>query len=110
LKEDHRTVEIVGEVDGGSFAVQVGALRVRTNEGIEIARLELVRVLDESDEVTDSVVTRAGIEEITFGKRDQRGEPTGRSTGDRNVLAIGQAAPDKMSGSIDAIVDVDHAP
>src|SRR5712691_1304669 len=69
-----------------------------------------MRVLDERDEVTDAVVARPGVEKITFGQRDQRGESTCRATGDRDVVTVGESALDKISGSIDAVVHIDHTP
>src|SRR5487761_706988 len=110
LEQDHRAVEVVGEVDGGSFAVQIRPLRVRTDQSVEVTRFELVRVLDERNQIADSEVAGAGIEKIAFGERDQRGESTRRATGDGNAFAVGKTALDKISGGIDTIVDVDHAP
>src|ERR1700693_293336 len=110
LEEDHRNLEVVREVDCGAIPVHVRSLRIRTDERVDIARLELVSVFNERLEVADPEMARAGVVEITLGQRKQRGESAGGSTCDRYALLIDEPLLDEIPRRVDAVVDIDLAP
>ena len=60
LKERNRTVELVDVVDGGALDVHVFRFfRVRSDERVQVATFELMRVLRKRFKVAHSVVTHA---------------------------------------------------
>src|ERR1700681_3890538 len=68
LEENHRHCQVVREVDRGAIPVEVGSRWIRPDEGIEVVRLELVRLLDEALEVTDSEMAGPGVVEVALGE------------------------------------------
>src|SRR4029077_2734790 len=60
LEEDHRGAQAPGEVDRRALAVEVGALRIRADQPVEVAGLELVRVAGEGLGVGDAVIAGPG--------------------------------------------------
>ena len=56
LEKDDGTGEPLGEMDGRALAVEVLTFRVRPDQSIEIAGLELVGIPDQGLAVADAVV------------------------------------------------------
>src|SRR5207244_1128121 len=59
LKHDHRPLQTIEEIHRRARAVRGLRLGIRTDESIEIARLELVRFPRQGPQVGDAVVARA---------------------------------------------------
>src|SRR6266851_3034930 len=68
LEEDHRNLEVVGEMDRRAIPVEVGSFRIGTDECVRVVSLELVRLLDKQHEVADPEMAGAGVVEITLGQ------------------------------------------
>ena len=102
--------EPVGVVDRRALAVEVRALRVRADQPVEVARLELVRVARERRQVADAVVARAGAERVAEGERAERRVAAGAAARDGAALAVGQTPRDEVARAVHAVVDVHDAP
>ena len=83
----------IGEVDRRARAIERLRLGIRADQRVEVARLELVRVLRQHLEVADAVVAGAGAEDVVEGQRRQRRVAAGAAAADRPVASrIGLAA------------------
>ena len=110
LKEDQRTGELVGVVDGRALAVESRRFRIGPDEAVEVTRLELVGVGGQALEVGDAVVAGAGLEDIVERERAQRGVAAGAAAADGTA---GRRRPRRARRGMragDAVVDVDDAP
>ena len=97
-------------VDRRALAVALGRLRIRADEAVEVARLELVRVARERLEVADAVVARAGGERVGRGQRAQRRVAAGAGAADRHPAAVDLAGGGQVARGGDAVGHVDDAP
>ncbi len=110
LKEDERRRQPIGEVNGRSRAVDVARGGIRTDERIEVARFEFVRVLRQHLDIADPVVAGTGRERVVKGQCRQRGVAAGAAPADDQALGIGLTPGDKLQRPVDAIGDVHEAP
>ena len=85
LKQDERAGEAIGEVNRRALHVEVFRRRIRSDQRVEIARFELVRVARQHFDVADSVVAGACLEGVVKGERGER------------RVAAGAAAPDDQA-------------
>ena len=97
-------------MDGRALLVEVGALRPRADQGVEVARLELVGVAGEGRRVGDAVVRGARREHVAERERAQRGVAAGRAAADREPGGVDVAARDQVSRRRLAVLAVDDAP
>src|SRR5215467_8110294 len=97
-------------MDWRSLDIQVTARGVRADHPIEITRFEFVRVLRQSLEVADSIVTGAGLEDIVERQRAYGGIAARTATADRHALAVDPPRSRQILGAIDAVINVDDAP
>ena len=65
LKENDGAGEFLDEVNRRTASVDVGLLRVGTDQGIQVTGLELVSVTSENLQVADAVIRSAGFEQIS---------------------------------------------
>ncbi len=93
-----------------AFDVKIAPLGIGADQAVEIARLELVRVLGQRFEIADAVVARAGFENVAEGQRAERRVAAGAAAADRQAVAVDFAAFDEIARAVDAIIDVDDAP
>ena len=97
-------------VDRRALPVEIAALRVGADQAVEVADLELVRVVGQRLEVADAVVARAGPEDVAEGQGAERGVAAGAAAGDREPVGVDLARGDQVARAVDAVVDVDDAP
>src|ERR1700758_3790769 len=97
-------------MDRRPLDIYVAAGRVRTDQTVEITRLEFVRVFRQSLEVANAIVTRTGRKNGAERQRAQSGVTSRAAAADRHALAVHLSACRQMPGAIDAVVDVDDAP
>src|SRR5213078_1807304 len=88
----------------------VSILRPAAQQGLVIHRLELVRVLVKDLQVADAEVAGAGLEEVRRRERSQDRVAAGAAAGDRDPIAVDEAALDQVACAVDRIVDVDDTP
>ncbi len=99
-----------GSGSGERSRYVVGGLRVRSDETVHVARLELVRVPRQRLEVADAELADAGGEDVAEGQCRERRVAAGAAALDREALRVDVAALDEEAGGGDAVVDVDDAP
>src|SRR5207302_11377090 len=110
LEDDQGAVEVVDVRQGGALDVEVLRLRPGADQRVEVARLELVGVLDEGDQVAEPEMVGAGPEVVARGQRGQGRVAPGAATRDGDAAGVGQALRDEVAGDVDAVVDIDHTP
>src|SRR6516165_2758502 len=97
-------------MDRRALDIYIATGRVRTDQPVEIPRLEFVRVFRQSLEVANAIVTRARSKHVAERQRAQGSVTTSAAAADRHALAVHFSARGQMPGAIDAVVDVDNAP
>src|SRR4029077_15822952 len=90
LQKQDRCRKPIKGVDRGSVYVNRTALRIRSHQGVEVARLEFVGVLGESLKVGDAELADPGIEDVRCGERGQRRKTTGTASSDGQPIWVGQ--------------------
>ena len=65
LEEDYRRREPIDMVDGGAFGIGVSVVGIGTNQPVQVAGLEFVRVVREGLEVANAVIARTGAEHLS---------------------------------------------
>src|SRR6185295_11956955 len=85
-------------------------LRPRSEQADQVARLELVGVLDERAQVADPEIGAAGIELVGERERGKRREAGGAAAADGLSGAVDQALVGEELRARHAVVDVDDAP
>ena len=111
LEENQRARQAVDEVDRRPRAIDIPGGRIRADHGVEIARLELVRVLGERLDVADAVIARARPEHLRMKRqRRQRRVAAGAAAADDQPLGIRPSLLDQIFRGIDAVVDVHDSP
>src|SRR5215475_8596707 len=97
LEEDHRLREPFRVIERRAFAVARLLLWIRSDQPVEIARLELVGVARERGDVAHAVIAGPALKEVAEGQRRQ-----GR-------VAAGAAAADDASHGIDSPLRCEEA-
>src|SRR6266550_3857129 len=110
LDENHRAIQMVGEVNRRAFDVEIAPLGIGADQSVEIARLELVGVFGQRFEIADAVVAGAGFENVTKRQRAERRVAAGAAAADCEPIAVDFAAFSKIARAVDAVVDIDDTP
>src|SRR5215472_15245649 len=97
-------------IDRRARQVEIASFWIRSDQTIEVARFELVRVLGQSLQVAHAIVTCAGLEEVVEGERTQGGVATGAATRDHNAHRINALRLGEALRAVDAVLDVNNAP
>ena len=101
----------VDQVDGRACREHLLPLARRgPHQAVQIARLELVRMLEQQAQVRHAVVAAAGGEHLGRGERHQRGVAAGAAAGDGDAAAVGETGLGQMPRARRAIGDVGDAP
>src|SRR5258708_4161770 len=85
-------------------------LRQRADQGIEIARLKLVRVHRQQREIADAGMTGTSFEIVAERERREHSISPRAATRDDAALAIDEALFGQVAGAVDGIVDIHDAP
>src|ERR1700723_1502005 len=112
LEEDYRRREPIDMVNGGALGIGGSVVGIGTNQPVQVARLEFVRVAREGLEVADAVITRTGAEHFVVFRRE-RAEcrvTAGAAAADHEPLGVGVPVRDQPARAGDAILDVDETP
>ena len=83
LQQQQGARQSVGVVNGRALAVALAGLGVGADQGVEVARLELVRVAGERLGIGHAVVAGTGGEHVVEGERAQRRVAAGAAAADR---------------------------
>ncbi len=110
LEQDQGTGQPVGVVDWRTLQIQVPAFRVRADQAVQIAGLELVGLFGQALQIADAVVAGAGLEDLLEGQGGQGGVPAGAASVDGQPVSVGFAPADQMQGGIAAVVDIHDSP
>ena len=98
-------------MDRAPGPIDLRRLRVRPDERVLVLELELVGLATaELLEVGDPVVRRSGRELVREGERTDRRVAARAPTADQQALAIGFSLGHEVPRSVDAVLEVDHAP
>ena len=106
LEETQRHLHLVDRVDWRAFLVLLLFLRIVTNQRLRVATLELVRVLYQRLQVTDTVVTGPRLERVLEGQARQRCEAPGRPAIDGQISLVSQPFLYEMFSPFAAVVNV----
>ena len=80
-----------------AFHVKIAPFRIGTDQSIEIARLELVRVPCERFQIADAVMAGAGFEDVTERQRAERRIAAGAAASDGKPVAVDFSTLDKIA-------------
>src|SRR5437667_9820040 len=97
-------------MDGRTFPVEILLLRIRSDQPVEISRLELVSILHERLKIADPEIAGPSPEEIPKSQSAHGGIPSRASAFYRDTVSIHLSILDKMSCTVDAVVNINHAP
>src|SRR5687768_8924330 len=111
LKQDDRAGQPIDEVNRRAGAILLARLGIRTDEAIQVSRLELVRVAGKHLDVTDAVIARSGVEDPGLKReRRQRRVAAGAAAANNQARCIGQSGPDEMLRRPRHVLDVGDSP
>jgi hypothetical protein len=110
LEQEDRAVQGVDAFDRTPGLVDFFFFRVHPDEAVKISGLELVRVLGEEGQISDTIQGASRLEDVSEGEGSQRCVPTGGTTVNAELFTIGQALVDEVLGTVANVVDVDDAP
>src|SRR5262249_52706100 len=108
LEEDHRLRKPIRVIERRALAIARFLLRIRSDQPVEIARLELMGVAREGSDVAHAVMTSPALKEVAEGQRRQRRVAAGAAAADDASLAVDPPLRCEEPRAGDAIVDVDH--
>ena len=110
-EEDHRRAEPIDVIDRGTIGIGLSLLRIRSDQPIEVARLESVRSRKRR-KVAHAIVARARAEGLlAFGRKGAQGGVTaGAAAADHQPVWVGVAILHRISGAVNAVVDIRDAP
>ena len=94
-------------MDQGALDEEVAALRIGTDEAIQVAGFELVGVAGQSLQVSHTVVARPGPEDVAEAERAERRVSACTAPAHRQTLGIGNPLGSGEEGGVGAVVDVD---
>src|SRR5262245_4804711 len=97
-------------IERRALAIARFLLRIRSDQPVEIARLELMGVAREGSDVAHAVMTSPALKEVAEGQRRQGRVAAGAAAADDASLAVDPPLRCEEPRAGDAIVDVDHAP
>src|SRR5690606_38902035 len=81
-----------------------------TDQRIQIARLELVRVAGQRADVADAKIARAGPEEVVEGQGAEGGVAAGAAAANRHTVAVRAPPAHQIAGAVNAVGHVQYAP
>src|SRR5262244_237347 len=110
LEEDDRLREPIRVMERRALAIARFLLRIRSDQPVEIARLELVGVARERSDVAHAVIAGPALKEVAEGQCRQGRVAAGAAAADDASLAVDPPLRRQEPRAGDAIVDVDHAP
>src|SRR5262245_5303280 len=93
-----------------AFHVKISPFGIRTDQAIEITRLEFVGVPCQGFQIADSIVAGAGFEEVTESQRAEGCVSSGAGSSDRYSVAVDISALDKIPCAIYAVIHIDDTP
>src|ERR1700721_1458978 len=71
LEEDYRRREPIDMVNGGAFGIGGSVVGIGTNQPVQVAGLEFMRVAREGLEVADAVIACTGTEHFVVFRRER---------------------------------------
>src|SRR5262249_7924164 len=107
LEEDDRLREAIRVIERRALAIARFLLRIRSDQPVEVARLELMGVARERSDVAHAVIASPALKEVAEGQPRQRRVA---AAADDASLAVAPPLRCEDPRAGDAIVDVDHAP
>src|SRR5262249_33205706 len=110
LEEDHRLCEPIRVIERRALAIARFLLWIRSDQPVEIARLELMGVARERGDVAHAVMASPALKELAEGQRCQSRVAAGAAAADDASLAVDPSLRGEAPRAGDAIVAVDHAP
>src|SRR6516164_2500301 len=110
LEKDDRLREPIRVIKRRALAIARLLLRIRSDQPVEVARLELVGVARERSDVAHAVIASPALKEVAEGQRCQGRVAAGATAADDASHAINPPLRFQEPRAGDAIVDVDHAP
>ena len=103
--------EAIDEVNWRAGPIRVSPLGIRSDQSIEIARLELVRVVGEHFDVADAVIARARREHAGVKRqRRQSGVAARAAAADDEPRLVGESRRHEMPRRVHHVLDVSDAP
>src|SRR5215475_12623994 len=97
-------------MDWGTLAITRLLLRIRSDEPIEITRLELVGVAGKRCCIAHAVIACPAPEEVAKGECSEGGISAGAAAADDNARQVHQSLLPQEFGAVHAVVHVDDAP
>src|SRR5262249_52297907 len=107
LEEDDGSLELLGMLDWRAFAIARRFLRIRPDQPIEIARLELVGIASKGRRIAYPIVAGAALKEVAGGQRRERRIAARAAARDDGAPGIDASLRGEEAGAVDAVVDVD---
>src|SRR5437867_2484234 len=95
---------------GRSPAIELGRSRIGTHQILLVARLELVSVAGEGFKIRDSIVTRAGGEDVVEDQSAEGCVSARTSSADGHPLSIDVTPVFKIPRGVDTVLDVYDSP
>src|SRR5690606_27948382 len=102
--------EPVHVVDRGAPGVELLPLRPRGDQPVEVAGLQLVRVLRQRAEVGDAEVAGPRGEGVGEGRGREGGETAGAAAGDQQPAAVDHTGLRQVAGAAGRVLHVHLAP
>src|SRR5664280_3193270 len=96
--------------DGGAFLVDRLGLGPRSDESVEVARLELMGVPREGPEVPDAEVAGPGGEDVAKGQGAERRVPARAPAVDQQTVRVRPARRGEITRRVHAVVEVNDSP
>src|SRR5262245_44322708 len=93
-----------------AFHVKISPFGIRTDQAVEITRLEFVGVPCQSFQIADSIVAGAGFEEVTESQRAEGCVSSGASSSVGKSVAVDVSTLDKIACAIYAVIHIDDTP
>src|SRR5687768_17566920 len=93
-----------------ALAVDIDAVRIWSDQAVEVAGLELVRLDRHRLEIADAVERTASRERVAEGQRGQRQIATCATAANRHPGSVDQPLLDKVLRPEDAVVDIVDTP
>src|SRR5438034_357676 len=97
-------------MDGRTFPVEVLLLRIGSDQPVEISRLELVSILHERLQIADPEIAGTGLEEVPECQSAHGGIPSRASAFYCDTIPIHLSILDKMTCTVDTVININHAP
>ena len=110
LEQEQWSADPLDVVQRRAFVVGRSRSRERAHQPVEVARLELVRLLGEQRQVGHAEETHPRAEGVVERESGQHDEPAGRSAADAQASAVDDTRLGEVPCPGDAVLDVGEAP